>query len=327
MKKCPNCTSLMPDDVVRCIRCGFDSKPTDTPAASSALVAPNAKVERKGRWSTGWTLASQSFHVLMMDKSLLVFPLLSGIASFFVLASFLGGLFAVGYSGHKEAINDATAWAFIFAYYFANYFVIVYFNSALVACAMVRFRGGTPTLGDGLRAARSRITQIVAWAFFAATVGVALRMIAERVGFIGKIVIAILGAAWTVATYFVVPVLVVEKLGPYDALKRSTGIIRKTWGESLVSNVGIGLVTTLITVLAVATTGVLSAVAAAKLGSVGIAITGAVLVLLIVVVSALVSSALSSIVLSASYLYATEGKVPRVFADAGLQYAFAPKKK
>ena len=325
MKKCPNCTSLMPDDVVRCIRCGFDSKPTDS-VATSTLVAPNAKVERKGRFSTGWTLARQSFRVLMMDKSLLVFPMLSGIASFLVLVSFIGGVFAVGYTGHKEALNDTTSWALLFAYYFANYFVIVYFNSALVACALVRFRGGTPTLRDGLRAARGRIAQIVAWALFAATVGVALRMIAERVGFIGKIVIAILGAAWTVATYFVVPVLVVEKLGPYDALKRSTGIIRKTWGESLVGNVGIGLVTTLLTVLAVLTTGVLTAFVAAKLGSIGVAISGVVLVLLIIVASALISSALSSIVLSASYLYATEGKVPRVFADAGLQYAFAPKK-
>lgn len=328
MKKCPNCTSLMPNDVVRCIRCGFDSKPTDS--TTSALIAPSAKVERQGRFRTGWTLATQSFRVLMKDKSLLVFPLLSGIASFLVLASFIGGVFAAGFAmdaKHSEAMNDATAWALLFAYYFANYFVIVFFNSALVACAMVRFRGGTPTLAGGLRAARERIGQIVAWALFAATVGVALRIIAERVGFVGRIVIAILGAAWTVATYFVVPVLVVEKLGPYDALKRSTGIIRKTWGESLVSNVGIGLVTTLVTVLAIIATGALTIVAAAKLGSIGVGITGAVLVLLIIVASALVSSALSSIVLSASYLYATEGKVPRVFADAGLQYAFAPAKK
>ncbi len=321
MKKCPNCTRLMPDDVTRCIRCGFDSQPTD------ALVAPNDKVARQGRFATGWTLATQSFRVLMLDKSLLVFPMLSGIASFFVLASFMGGLFAFSHPGNKHVVNDSTAWVLLFAYYFASYFVIVFFNCALVACAMVRFRGGTPTLGEGLRAARERTGHIVAWAFFAATVGMLLRMIEERVGFIGKIVIALLGAAWTVATYFVVPVLVVEDLGPYDALKRSTEIIRDTWGESLVSNVGIGLVTTLVTALAVAPIGLLTWMAATKFGSVGLAITGGVLVLLILVVSALVSSALSSIVLSASYLYATEGKVPRVFADAGLQYAFATKEK
>ena len=326
MKKCPNCTSLMPADVTRCIRCGFDARPTDTPVVE-ALVAPNGKVERRGRFATGWTLATQSCRVLMLDKSLLVFPMLSGIASFFVLASFLGGVFAFSHPGNKQVVNDSTAWLLLFAYYFASYFVIVYFNCALVACAMVRFRGGTPTLAEGLRAARERTGKIVAWAFFAATVGVLLRMIEERVGFIGKIVIALLGAAWTVATYFVVPVLVEEDVGPYDALKHSTEIIKDTWGESLVSNVGIGLVTTLVTVLAVAPVAGLTYVATVKSGSIAVAITGGLLVLLILVVAALVSSALSSIVLSASYLYATEGKVPRVFADAGLQYAFAPKEK
>src|SRR5205807_7054495 len=140
------------------------------------------------------------------------------------------------------------------------------------ACAMIRFRGGNPTIADGLRAARERITQIIAWAFLAATVGVALRIIAERVGFIGKIVIAILGAAWTVATYFVVPVLVVEKLGPYVALKRSTAIIKKTWGESLVSNVGIGLITTLVTMLLVVGTAIMTIVLAVKLASIAVAL-------------------------------------------------------
>lgn len=320
MKKCPNCTSLMPSDVNRCIRCGFDSMPTDT------LVAPNPKVERKGRFRTGWTLAAQSLRVLMLDKSLLVFPLLSGVASLLVLVSFIGGVWATGYKSHADAMGPAQ-WALLFTYYFASYFVIVFFNSALVACAMIRFRGGSPTLADGLREAREHVTQIVAWAFFAATVGVLLRMIAERVGFLGKIVISLLGAAWTVATYFVVPVLVMEKLGPLDALTRSTEIIKKTWGESIVSNVGIGFVTSLVTILLIVATGGLTVVLAVKLSSIGIAITGALLVLLIIIVSALVSSALSSIALAASYLYATEGKVPLVFADAGLQYAFAPRKK
>jgi len=319
MKKCPNCTSLMPDDVIRCIRCGFDSQPTD------ALVAPSAAAPRKGRIRNGWTLASQSFRVLMLDKSLLVFPLLSGIASFLVLASFIGGVWASGLVDRAEAMNDATAWVLLFAYYFANYFVIVFFNSALVACAMIRFRGGSPTLAAGLRAARARLAQIVAWAFFAASVGVLLRMIAERVGFIGKIVIALLGAAWTVATYFIVPVLVVEKLGPLDALKRSAEIIKKSWGESLVSNVGIGLVTSLVTMLLVISTSILTIVLAVKLGSIAVALAGAALVLAIMVLAVLVSSALSSIVLCASYLYATEGKVPRAFADAGLQHAFAAR--
>jgi hypothetical protein len=345
MKRCPKCTKLMPEDVTRCISCGFDSKaapaatiakpaaPVSKPAATVAKpvpaspAAPTAPPVKVGRFRNGLALAAQSWRVLMLDKSLLLFPLASGIACFVVLASFIGGGWAAGLGREDRQVSQALSFVLLFGWYFANYFVIVYFNSALVACAMIRFRGGSPKLADGLRAARERLGQIVAWAFFAASVGVVLRIVAERVGFLGKIVIALLGAAWTVATYFVVPVLVVEKLGPLDALKRSSAIIKKTWGESLVSNVGIGLVTTLLTVLAVIATGALTVVLAAKLGSFGIAAAGAVLVLLIIVASALVSSALSSIVLSASYLYATEGKVPKVFADAGLQHAFAAGRK
>src|SRR5437868_10262722 len=119
MKKCPNCTSLMPEDVNRCIRCGFDSMPTDS--LVSSLVAPNTKVEKKGRFRTGLTLTAQSFRVLMLDKSLLVFPLLSGAASFFVLVSFIGGVFAAGYTNHGEAVGDRLACALLFAYYSASY--------------------------------------------------------------------------------------------------------------------------------------------------------------------------------------------------------------
>jgi len=319
MKKCPNCTSLMPQDVARCLRCGFDSPP------NTALVAPSATAPKKSRFANGWALARQSFRVLMLDKQLLVFPLLSGIASFLVLAGFIGGVFASGIANREEAMNDATGWLLVFAYYFANYFVIVFFNSALVACAMIRFRGGTPTLAIGLREARERLGQIVAWALFAASVGVLLQMIAERVGFIGKIVMAVLGAAWTVATYFVVPVLVVEKLGPLDAARRSASIVKESWGESLVSNVGIGLVSTLVTVLLVIPTTVLFIVAAIKLASIALALVGVAVVLLMIVIAALVGSALSSITLAALYLYATEGKVPQAYADTGLQHAFAAR--
>ena len=318
MKRCPKCRSLMPDDVHLCIRCGFDSKP------AGSLVAP-ASVPRMGRIRGGWLLMNESFKVLMLDKELLLFPLLSGIASFLVLASFVGGIWASGLAEQEEALGEGLAWLILFAYYFANYFVIVLFNTALVGCAMIRFRGGDPTFADGLRVARENLGRIAAWALLAATVGTILRIIEERVGFIGKIVIAILGAAWTVATYFVVPVLVVEKLGPIDAAKRSTEVIRKAWGESLVSKAGIGLVVTLLTIGATVVVAVGFGFLAVKTASLTIAIIGGLAVLGVIVLGSLIGSALNSIVLSALYLYATEGKVPEAFADAGLQHAFAAK--
>ena len=50
-----------------------------------------------------------------------------------MLASFIGGVWASGLVDREEAMNDATAWVLLFGYYFLNYFVIVFFNSALVA--------------------------------------------------------------------------------------------------------------------------------------------------------------------------------------------------
>jgi hypothetical protein len=328
MKKCPNCASLMPLDVARCRHCGFDSPAKmSAEAGGGALVAPVPAPVSKGRLRNGWALARESFRVLRADKQLILFPLLSGIASLLVIASFAGAFFASGLGAEKEPMNDASAWALIFVFYFVNYFVIVFFNSALVACAMKRFRGGSPTFGHGLRKARRRLGKIVAWALFAATVGVILRFIAERVGFVGRIVIALLGAAWTVATYFVVPVLVVEKLGPLDAARRSASIVKKAWGESLVSNAGVGLASFLMTLLIVVPLAIGALVLAAQTQSMAVLIAGVAAVAIAIVLASLVSSALNSIALCALYLYATEGKVPQAFANTGLQYAFATKKK
>jgi hypothetical protein len=334
MKKCPKCQSLMPNDVTLCIRCGFDSvranvaapgatRPAQPPARPASTAAPLQA--KGGRIRNGLTLAKQSFRVLMLDKALLVFPLLSGIACFLVLVGFVAGALAGGFGAREAAPNGAAAWLVLFAYYFANYFVIVFFNSALVACATIRFRGGVPTVGAGLGAARANLGRIAAWALLAATVGVLLRIIEERVQLVGRIVIALVGATWTLAAYFVVPALVVEQLGPIDALKRSSLILKKAWGESIVSNASVGLITFLVTLLLVLATGAATVALSIKFASIAVAVAGLALIALLVVLSSLVGSALSSIMLSALYLYATEGKLPEAFAGTDLQGAFAAR--
>jgi len=197
------------------------------------------------RLSTGWHLARQSFHVLRLDKELLLFPLLSGISCMLVLASFAVPLW---YTDGLELLNEDSvtenpvAIAVLFAFYTVNYFVIVFFNSALVACAMIRFKGGDPTVSDGLRAASRRLPQIAGWALVSATVGLILRLIESRSEKIGRIVAGVLGMAWTITTYFVVPVLVVEKAGPVEACKRSVSLMKRTWGESLSASFSAGFI-------------------------------------------------------------------------------------
>jgi hypothetical protein len=333
MKRCTKCNSLMPVDAAKCIKCGFEAGKKTAPVSATRAAPPpvepinwsTASGEKPGRIYGGWLLARQSWKVLMLDKELLMFPLVSGIACFLVLASFLGAAFAIGVTRSGSAApSEATQWALVFAYYFLNYFVIVFFNSALVACAMIRFQGGDPTVADGMRAAGARLPQIVAWALLAATVGVVLRIIQERVEFVGKIVIGLLGAAWAIAVYFIVPVLVVEKLGPFDAVARSVTLMKQTWGESLVSNVGIGLVVMVATIVILLVGGAATIVIFALSGSTAVLVIGGILIVAFLVTASLIGSALNSIVLTALYLYAAEKKVPKAF-DGVAQFAFASK--
>lgn len=277
------------------------------------------------RISNGWTLAKQSWEVLKLDKELLLFPLISGISCLLVLASFAAPLYGTGYletvmNERADAGQDPIAWVILFAFYFVNYFVIVFFNTALIACAIIRFRGGDPTVADGLRAAGNRLPQIAAWALVSATVGIILKAIEGRSERAGQFAAALLGGAWSIATYFVVPVLVVEKVDPITAVKRSFAVLRKTWGEALSANFGIGLFTFLGILLALAPL-ILGGFALAN-GMTAVGVAGIACGILAMITVSLVSSALNSILLGALYLYAADGEVPQQFDASVLRDAF-----
>ena len=281
--------------------------------------------------SNGWALTKQSWRVLMLDKELLLFPLFSGISCLLVLASFLAPLFGTGYFelllndqlAAEESFQSPLTYILLFAFYFVNYFVIIFFNSALIACAVIRFTGGNPTLMDGLSAAGRRLPQIAGWALVSATVGVILKVIESRSETVGKIIAGILGTVWSIGTYFVIPVLVVEKKGPIDAFKRSASVMRKSWGEALVSNFGISLLTFIFAFLAalIAAAGVYALLNEyAVLGTIALAC--GVLGFLLV---SLISTALNSILIAALYLYAADEVVPEHIDQSLLKNAFASR--
>lgn len=193
-----------------------------------------------GRIGNSVTLMKASMDVLKLDKELLIFPVMSGVACVLVMASFAAPIFMSG-AGEVFANADSSylAMAVMFLFYVVQYTVIFFFNSALVGAALIRLDGGNPTLSDGLAIASKRMGSILGYAVIAATVGMILRMISERGGLFAKIAAMIGGVAWTMATYLAVPVLVTKNIGALDAIKESAQIFRRTWGEQISGNFGL----------------------------------------------------------------------------------------
>ena len=185
-------------------------------------------------------LMKASLNVLKLDKELVLFPIMSGIACTLVGASFVAPIFMTG-AGDVFANGDAgyLGMTIMFAFYVVMYTVIFFFNSALVGAALIRLDGGDPTVSDGLAIASQRMGAIIGYAVIAATVGMILRMISERGGIFAKIASMVAGMAWTLTTYLTVPVLVTKDIGPIDAIKESAAIFKRTWGEQVTGNFGL----------------------------------------------------------------------------------------
>ncbi len=278
-----------------------------------------------GRFQRSWALTKCSFQVLRSDKELLVFPLVSTIAAIMVVATFVLPMFGLGMFDQIDGEGSTIGfYVWGFAFYLVQYFVIFFFNSALVGAAMIRLDGGDPTVSDGLRIARGKWKQILGYAAIAATVGLILRGLEQRAGFLGRIVIGFIGVAWTLATFLTVPVLVARDIGPVDAVKESASLLKQTWGESLIGNGGIGLVLGLFNVaLMLAGGGIVVFLAIQGLTS--LAVTMAVVAVVAVILTALVHSALSGIYSAVLYRYAVAGDAPQGFDGMLLQNAFQRK--
>jgi hypothetical protein len=270
-----------------------------------------------------WRIMRTSWDVLKQDKEILVFPILSGLALILIMVSFAVPIFALGNIDTIERIarHNGTVGNLVvaFAFYFINYFVIVFFNTAIVACATVRMRGGNPTVGDGLNAAGTRLFEIAGWALVSASVGLLLRAIGERSKLVGRIVAGLLGMAWGITSYLVIPILVNEKKGPMEAFQESARLLKKTWGEELIGGFSYGLI---FFILALPAFGVLMAGFIA--GKV-IAVILLIPVVLYIIMLSVVQAALQGIFQAALYQYAIKGEPPRGFDRETLNEAITPR--
>jgi hypothetical protein len=283
----------------------------------------------------GWGIAKASWTVVTLHPKLLLLPVFSGLA-FLALLAVIGLTVLAGAQSdtvrhfvHDMHPGKPVAWAVLFLFYFACTFIVVFFNAALIFCALESFAGKEPSLRAGIATAAGRLPQILSWTLVASTVGLALNalqsFLRDKLGFIGAMLGGIAGVAWAVVTFFVVPVIVVDGVGPVEAVRRSSAILKRTWGEAIGGEGGLGIISWLF-FLPVALLFALVGVSGAHhvLGPAG---TVALMALVAVYIVALVVvfTALGTIFRTGTYIYATTGKAPSDMDPALLQGTFRRK--
>ncbi len=265
----------------------------------------------------GFRLLRASWEVVRSDKELLVLPVLSFVAIAVATAAIGGAAWAGGLGSERENLT-ALDYVFLAIFYFVTYFIGIFFNAAVVGAATIRLQGGDPSVGDGLRLARSNLGKIAGWAAISATVGLILRSLEERFGFLGDIIVGLIGVVWGAITFFVVPVLLYEPVGAVEGIKRSASIFKERWGEQMTGNVAIGLALFLLALPILLVAGLLVAVSLPLGIVVGVLAIGALVA---------VGTAVSGVFQAALYRYATTGGASGAFSTADLQESFRPRKR
>jgi hypothetical protein len=281
------------------------------------------------RLSNSWELVKASAAVLRADKELVVFPIISSIGVLLVSVSFILPMIFAGVldsliSGEASNIN-ILSFLIAFLFYLAQYFVIIFANAALVSAAMIRLRGGDPTVGDGFRIAFDHFGSIFGYALIASTVGIILNSLARRSNTLGRIAVSLVGLAWNLATFLVVPVLVAEEIGPFEAVKRSAQLLKKTWGEQIVGNLSIGGVFGLLTFVVIVLIVAPSLYLMATINNPVILVVMAIVLVVSLILIGLVNSTLSGIYAAAVYRFAAEGETGGYFRPELVQEAFRSK--
>jgi Family of unknown function (DUF6159) len=270
-----------------------------------------------GRISNGWRLAKSSWRVLSQDRELVSIPIVAGVISLVVFVIVAGaGALLVG-------DNDSADWALWVIVVIASVlamWVSVIGQAAVISGAGQRMDGEDPTLGTAFAGARGRTGRLLEWAVLATAVSIILDTIRNRLGFAGQIIAGLGNLAFQVLSFLALPVIVFEDVGAIESFKRSSQLLRSTWGEQLTFTFGLGLIGFL-----VALPGVAVAVGAGASGVAAVAIVGVTVGVLWVLAVIAVTSTLSAVFKTALYRHASGLPVDLAFAPSDLSGAFRPR--
>ena len=289
---------------------------------------------------TSWQLFTSSFQVLQKNPKLYLFPVVSTVCAIAILLFFFAPILVVVFAGvwGATAISPQPDWenigarynAAMYVYgallYLVSMFVATFMNVAFYNEILRAFSGEPVSLRNGLRFAGGRLGPILMWSLLAGTVGLIIRAIEERLGWIGKIVMALVGTVWSVAAVFAIPVLIRRPdNNPLAVLRDSVATLKRTWGESLVGFLGIQLggAVVLLFSIGLLVPAILLAVVLHQFW-IGAAAVG--LWLIAILVSSFFLSMATHVYRCALYVYASEGVVPGPYSADMMNAAWKVKK-
>lgn len=259
--------------------------------------------------SRGWAMTKTSFGVLKLDKEILALPLMAAVLMVVAVIGLGFGAFGIGVDG------GLTFYLALFAIYVVVYAIAIFFNVAVIEMATIRFNGGDPVLKDGLTKAWSKLGRIIQWAIVAATVGLIFRILRDQAkdNFLAQILLGLMEGAWNFVTFFAVPIAVYRDVGPIGAIKGSTSLVKRTFGETAT-----GIVTTGLLFFVLGLLGLIPLFIGFALGGVLAFVFFAIAVVYWISLAA-VNSAIDGILVAGLYKYANEGVMPQAFRDQGVQ--------
>jgi len=302
------------------------------------------------RFERSWMLFKSSLNVILKNRELLIFPIVTSIATVVIFLFFFApaALWPTGHSyfsaehwralshmysqvylyhGREQIGPTPVAVVYVIFLYFLSMFVATFFNVAFYNEILAALGGQPVSLSRGLRFACSRWKAILLWAAFAGLIGLIIKAIERRNNIISSIIARIIGTAWSIASVFVIPVIVrdSESNNPLFMLKKSAGTLKQTWGEGLIGYIGIGAINSIVTILSLILVGGAAFVSFQLHNFWLLGIVGAVWLVSMLIWSYVLNVA-GLVYKGALYLYAAEGVVSEPYDQQLLNSAWRYKK-
>lgn len=282
-----------------------------------------------------WQLFLRSITVMRQHPKLLVFPMLTTMFTIAVALFFLAPVGLVLLGTHRvdgnqlRAVADSIGLvrfeggnnfhfhveplgsAILAGVYLLSMFLATLCSVAFSSEILAALSGQAVSIRHGFAVAFSRWKSVLLWSLLAGLVGLLIRKLEEHLSLVGRLVMGLIGLAWSVASIFAIPILVREPslANPFSVLARSAETIKRTWGEMLSGYIGMtgsNILFFWASIIGWFWAGLI----AYLLGNAWVlAVAGGLWLLSLIVYSYLASIA-SRVYLCALYLYASDGVVP-----------------